>query len=96
LGWINIIFGAVAFTLLVSNFNWVFGIIYIIIRILGISVIDFITPVPTYDYCFRVIEKHIKTEARNRKSLEMLAVSAQITDVLEEARKLNKLGRFKG
>lgn len=95
LGWVSSILGATVFGLMLSNLGWLFGIMYLLIRVIGISIIDIFTPLPSYTHCFGIIERHLQNEVKNNKSAEIKAASIRLLAELDNARKVHKEGKLK-
>lgn len=96
ISYLNVVIGACAFALIVFSTGWVYAIIYLLLTWLGLGITDIFIPFPTYKHCLDLIEKHLNSEVRSKRNIELLAISIQLLGEVNEARQQLVLGKFKG
>jgi len=64
LGWISRALWIIITILLFFYFGWSFTLIFLSYVFLGGAFVDFITPFPSYNQCFKIIEKSLKKDIK--------------------------------
>jgi len=62
LGWIDTGLWIILCPLLFIQFGWFFIIIFLLYVFIGTAFIDMITPLPSYNQCFKIIEKSLNKD----------------------------------
>jgi len=62
LGWISQALWIIVAILLFFYFGWGFSLIFLSYVFLGVAFVDFISPLPSYNQCFKIIEKSLKKD----------------------------------
>lgn len=87
LGWISRTLWIIITILLFFYFGWSFTLIFLLYVFLGGAFVDFITPLPSYSQCFKIIENHLKKEVQQTLDFDKKELFKQL---LTEIMKIKK------
>ena len=81
LGWTHSALIVVVTFLLWSIYGWPFGIAVLIYSFLGLALLNRVSPLPTYRFCFRLIESELDKRIREDASGEFFRLKEQVLAV---------------
>ena len=71
LGWFQTILYVSAIISVFFVYGWLFAVGYILISQVGFTLVDGITPIPSYTHCFKTIKNHLLKEIHLTNDEEM-------------------------
>lgn len=88
LGWIDMGLWIILCPLLFIRFGWISVIIFLLCVFIGTALIDSFTPFPSYNQCFKIIEKSlnkdIQTTSNQNKKTTLVNLLGEIAKIKEK------------
>ena len=81
LGWIHTALIVVVTAILWFAYGWPFGVGALVYSFVGMAIVDAVSPLPTYGFCFRLIERELESRMKADTSGEVARFRAQIAAV---------------
>jgi len=91
LGWISQALWIIISILLFLQFGWIQALVFLLYVFMGTAFFDSITPLPSYNQCFNIIEKNLKKGVNKSKNLLQKIGLEEILEKIQTIKKEYKI-----